>query len=195
MERHATFVISDLCFLRSIELEAFTLVALAELGDIIKTENHVLRRHGDRCAVCRVKNVVCAEHQHLCLKDSLVAKRKVNGHLVTVEVGVECRTCERMQLDCLTLDHLGLEGLDTETVKCRGSVEQHGMTFHHVFKDIPYNGFLAVNDLLGRLDSLHDTALDELTDNERLVKLGGHIFGDTAFVHLQLRTYDNNRTC
>ncbi len=136
-----------------------------------------------------------AEHQHLSLEDSLVAKRKVHSHLVAVEVGIECRTCQRMQLDSLALDHLGLEGLDAETVKRRSTVEQHGVTLHHIFEDIPYHRFLAVNDLLGALHSLHDAALDELADHERLVELSSHVLGDAALVHLQLGTYNDHRTC
>ena len=118
----------------------------------------------------------------------------MDGHLVTVEVGVEGGTCQRVELDGLTLDHLGLECLDTETVKCRGSVEQHGVTLHHILEDVPYNGFLAVDNLLGRLDGLDDAALDEFADDEGFVKLGGHVFGKTALMHLQLGAYDDYRT-
>ena len=134
------------------------------------------------------------EHEKLCFEDSFVAKRKVNRHLVTVEVGVECRTCERMELDSLTFDHLGLECLNTETVKSRGSVEEHGVALHHIFEDIPNDRLFAVDDLLGRLDSLYNATLNELAYYEGLVELGSHIFGDTAFVHLKFRTYDDNRT-
>ncbi len=119
---------------------------------------------------------------------------KVHSHLVAVEVGVECRTCQWVELDCLAFDHLGLEGLDAETVKSRCTVEKHGVAFHHVFEDIPYDGLLAVDDLLGALDSLDDAALDELADHERLVELGSHVFGDAALVHLELGTNDDNRT-
>ena len=68
------------------------------------------------------------------------------------------------------------------------------MSLHDMLKDIPYHSLLAVNNLLGALDGLHDTALNELTDDERLIELGCHELGDTALVHLQLRTYDDNRT-
>ena len=53
------------------------------------------------------------EHQDLSFQDSLVGQREVDSHLVTVEVGVECRTCQGVQLDSLTLDKFGLEGLNT----------------------------------------------------------------------------------
>ncbi len=194
MECHAAFVVGDLGFFRAVEFEAFSLVAVAELGDIVEAEHHVLRGHGDRRAIGGVEDVVGAEHEELGLQDGFVAEGKVDSHLVAVEVGVECRTCEWVELDCLAFDHLGLEGLDAETVKSRCTVEKHGVAFHHMLEDIPYDGLLAVDDLLGALDSLDDAALDELADHERLVELGSHVFGDAALVHLELGTNDDNRT-
>ena len=66
------------------------------------------------------------------------------------------------------------------------------MALHHILKDIPDDRILAVNYLLCGLHSLHDTALDELADNERLVKLCCHILRKTALVHIELRSYDDN---
>ena len=135
-----------------------------------------------------------SEHQHLGLQDGGIAQRQVHGHLVAVEVGVERRTCQRVELHGLALDELGLESLDTEAVERRGAVHQHGMTLDDVLQDAPDDGILAVDDLLGRLHRLDDAALDELADDERLVELGGHILGDTHLVHLQLGTHDDDRT-
>ena len=100
-----------------------------------------------------------------------------------------------MQLDGLAFNHLRLECLDTQTVQCRRTVEQYRVTLHHIFQNVPDNRFLAVYNLLGRLHGLHDTALDQLTDDERFVEFGSHQLGNTALAHLQLRTNDNNRTC
>ena len=116
------------------------------------------------------------------------------SHLVTIKVGVEGGTCQRMELDSLTLYQLGLEGLDTETVQCRSTVQQHRMTLHHILQDIPDNGFTAVNYLLGALHRLDNAALDEFADNERFVELCSHQLGQTALAHLQLGTHDDNRT-
>ena len=44
------------------------------------------------------------EHEQLSLEDSLIAEGKVHSHLVTVEVSVEGGTCQRVQLNGLTLD-------------------------------------------------------------------------------------------
>ena len=194
MQGDATLVVGDLSLFGAVEFQTLTLGALAELGDVVEPEHHVLRRHGDRRAVGGVEDIVRSEHQHLSLEDSLVAQGKMHGHLVAVEVGIECRTCQRVELDGLALDHLGLEGLDAEAVQCRGAVEQHGVSLHHILQDVPYHRLLAVHDLLGALHGLHDAALHELADHERLVELGCHVFGQTALVHLQLRAYDDNRT-
>ena len=74
----------------------------------------------------------------------------------------------------------------------RCTVEEHRMSLHHVLEDIPDYRVLAVNNLLGRLHGLHYAALDELADDERFVKLGGHKLRKTALVHIELRTYDDN---
>jgi hypothetical protein len=53
------------------------------------------------------------EHQDLCLEYGCIAKRNVNSHLVTVEVGIESGTNERVKLNSFTFDEFRLEGLDT----------------------------------------------------------------------------------
>ena len=134
------------------------------------------------------------KHQNLCLKNSLVAQRKVNSHLVTIEVSIERCTCQWVQLNSLTFDHLRLESLDTKTVKCRSTVEHNRMTLHHILKNIPDYWLTTVNNLLSTLYSLHNTTFYELADNEWLVKLSSHQLRKTALTHLQLRTYNDYRS-
>ena len=133
MQVASAFVVGDDGLFGSVESESRTLCTWTYLGDIIESEHHVLRRHGDRRTIGGVKNVVALQHQHLCLENGLVAQRKVNGHLVTVEVGVERSTSQGVKLNGLTLDKLGLESLNTKTVKRRGTVEEHRVALHHVF--------------------------------------------------------------
>ena len=85
--------------------------------------------------------------------------------------------------------------MDTKTVKCRGTVQEHRVTLHYIFEDVPYHRFLAVDNLLGTLHSLHDAAFNELADDERLVKLCCHKFWYTALMHLQFGTNHDYRTC
>ena len=195
VESHAAFVVSDLGLFGAVENVAFSLVALTELGDVVEAEDHVLRGDGDRRSVCGVEDVVGTEHEHLGLEDSLVTEGKVDGHLVAVEVGIEGGTCEGVELDSLAFDELGLECLDAEAVKRRGTVEKDGVALHDVLEDIPYDGFLAVDDFLCALDGLDDAALDELADDEGLVELGGHVLGEAALVHLELGADDDYGTC
>ena len=69
------------------------------------------------------------------------------------------------------------------------------MTLHYKLKDIPNNRITLIDYLLCRFHSLDNTALDEFTDNEWLVQLSCHKLWQTAFVHLQFWTNDDNRTC
>ena len=195
MQCNFAFVVCYLSLFRTIEGMSFALITLAQFGYVVQTKNHVLRRNGDWCAIGRVKDIVGAEHKHLSFQYCLITQWKVNSHLVTVKVGIKRRTCQRMKLDSLAFDKFRLECLDTKTVKSWCTVEQYRMTLHDIFKDIPYYRFLAVYNLLGALYSLNDTALNELADNKRLVKFCRHVLRQTAFVHLQLRTYNNYRTC
>ena len=47
------------------------------------------------------------EHEQLGLQNGGIAQRQMHGHLVTVEVGVERRTSQRVQLHGLALDQFG----------------------------------------------------------------------------------------
>ena len=118
----------------------------------------------------------------------------MNSHLVTIEVGVECSTSQWVQLYSLTLNHLRLESLDTETVKCRSTVKHYRMTLHYILQDIPNNRFATINDLLSTLYSLYNTTLNQLTNDKWFVKFSSHQFRKTALTHLQLRTNDDYRT-
>ncbi len=69
------------------------------------------------------------------------------------------------------------------------------MSLHHIFEDFPDDGLATIDDFLRALYSLHYAALDELTDNERLVKLCSHEFRKSALMHVEFRTDDDDRTC
>ena len=131
------------------------------------------------------------KHQHLSLQHSLITQWEVNSHLVTIEVSIERCTCQWMQLNSFTFNKFRLERLNTKTVKCRGTVQHNWVTLHYILKDIPNYRLTTVYNLLSTLYSLHNTALNELTNNEWLVKLCCHQLRQTALTHLQLWTNDN----
>jgi hypothetical protein len=85
----------------------------------------------------------------------------VHGHLVAVKVSVETRTNERVQLDSLAFDQLGLERLNTQAVQGWRAVEEHGVALKYAFQYLPNYRVFAVYNLFGALHGFNDTALQE----------------------------------
>ena len=83
------------------------------LGEVVVTKNHVLARDDDWFAVLWTKDVVGSEHEVKGLFLRGFAKRNVDSHLVTVEVGVEARADKWVQTDGVAIDEHWLEGLNT----------------------------------------------------------------------------------
>ena len=67
-------------------------------------------------------------------------QRHVDRHLVAVEVRVERRADQRVNLDRRALDQHGLERLDAEPVQRRGAVEQHQVVLDDLFQHVPDAG-------------------------------------------------------
>src|ERR1700741_4462022 len=99
----------------------------------------------------------------------------MDSHLVAVEVGVERRADERMQLDRLALDQHQLERLDAEAVEGRRAVQQDLMFAEDVLEDVPPLGALALDQLLRRLDRGGEAAALQLGEDERLKQLERHL--------------------
>jgi hypothetical protein len=117
-------------------------LAFLQHREIIQAQHHVLRRHDDRLAVRGREDVVGRHHQHARFQLRLEAQRDVHGHLIAVEVGVEGRADQRVQLDRLALDQDGLERLDAQAVERRRAVQQNGMLADDLIQDVP--DFLAL---------------------------------------------------
>ncbi len=118
----------------------------------------------------------------------------MDRHLVTVEVGVERGTDQRMQADRLTLNEGRLECLNAEAVQRRRAVQHDRMLADNLFEDIPdfRTGFL--NHPLGRLDGRGHAVHFQLVVNERLEQLERHLLRQTALVQFQLGTNDDHGT-
>src|SRR6476469_8242499 len=163
-------------------------------GEVEQADDHVLGGHGHRTAVGRLEDVVAREHQDARLGLGLGGQRHVHGHLVTVEVGVEGRADERVDLDGLALDQLRLEGLDAEAVQRGRTVQQHRVLGDDLFEDVPDHGAGPLDHALGRLDVLRVVEVDQALHHERLEQLQRHLLGQAALVQLELRADDDDRT-
>ena len=102
------------------------------------------------------------QHQHAGLDLRLGRERHVHGHLVAVEVGVEGRADERVDLDGLALDQDGLEGLDAQAVQRGGAVQEHRVLADDVLQEVPHLRTLLLDHLLGGLDGGDEALLLEL---------------------------------
>ena len=199
VEGNALLIVGNDNLFRRIETIAFAfddfgLGGATGLGHVIQTKDHVLRGNGDRSTVGRVEDVVGGEHEELSLKDGSVAQGDMDCHLVTVEVGIEAGTHQRVQTDGFTLNKFGLEGLDTQTVQGRSTVEHDGMAFQDILKDFPHHGVLAVHNAFGRLDGLDQAAFEEFANDKGFEELGGHVLRQTALVHLEFGAHDDDGT-
>ena len=118
----------------------------------------------------------------------------MNSHLVTVEVGVEGRTNERMQLDGLTFNQGRLERLNTKTVKGRCAVQHDRVFTDNLFKDIPNFGTLFFHHTLCSFDGGCHPVQFQLRVNERLEQFERHFLWQAALMEFQVRTHGNHRT-
>ena len=139
------------------------------------------------------EDVVRAHHEHARFHLRLDRERHVHRHLVAVEVGVERRADQRVQLDGLALDEHRLERLDAEAVQRRRAVQQHRVLADDLFEDVPDLGTLLLHHLLRALDGVDVAALFELVVDERLEQLERHLLRQTALVQLERRADDDDR--
>jgi hypothetical protein len=56
----------------------------------------------------------------------------MNRHLVSIEVGIEGSTNQGVDLDGTTIDKYRLEGLNAETVKGGGTIEENWPLFDYI---------------------------------------------------------------
>ena len=119
-------------------------------GQIVGTQNHVLRRHSHRTSVGRLEQVVGRQHQEAGLRLRFGGKRHVHSHLVAVEVRVVSGTDQRMQLQGAAFHQHRLKRLDAQSVQRRRTVEQHRMVLDDDFQRIPHLWLRALDHLAWR---------------------------------------------
>ena len=180
-------------FFDGAEGAAFALGAGLGLGQVVDAQDHVLRGHGQRQAVGRRKNVARREHQHGRFNLRLGRERNVHGHLVAVEIGVERGANQRMDADRLAFDQRGLEGLNAQAVQRGRAIQEHGMLANHVFQDVPDDGLLLLDHLLGLLDGGAMAGGFELVIDEGLEEFERHLLGQAALIEAQFGAHDDDR--
>ena len=115
-------------------------------------------------------------------------------HLVAVEVRVERAASERVKFDRSALDEHGFERLNTETVKRRRTVKKHRVFFDNAFEYAPDFLAAALYETLCALDIVSLALGDEFVHNERLEEFERHFFRQTALIHFEFGSDDDNAT-
>ena len=118
----------------------------------------------------------------------------MHRHLVAVEVGVEGRADQRVNLDGLALDQHRLKGLNAQAMQRGSAVQQHRMVLDDLFEDVPHHRLLHLHHFFGLLDGGAVARLLQAVIDERLEEFERHLLGQTALVQLQLRTHHDDRT-
>ena len=171
------------------------IVLIDDGGEVIGAQHHILRRHRHRPAVGKLQKVIGRQHQEAGLGLCLGGKRYVNRHLVAVEVGIECGTNQRVQLQRTALYQDRLKRLNTQTVQRRRTVHQHGVPLDDDLQRIPnLLGGAAVYHLTGLADVLGNLEIHQPLHNKGLEELQRHLLGQAALVHLQFGAHHDNGT-
>ena len=167
------------------EAHALPARSLALAGHVIEPQHHVLGRHDDGLTARGRQNIVGRHHERARFELCFQRQWHVHRHLVAVEVGVERRAYQRMELNRLALDEHRLERLDPQAVQRRRAVQEHRVLANHLFENIPDLGALALHHLLGCFDGRGETSSLQLAEDERLEQLQRHLLGQAALVQLQ----------
>ena len=204
MHRHADFdlclKINHLCFVRPtsfIDISEYHALALTidlGTGHVIQAKDNILRWHDDRIAISRRQNIIRCHHQCARFDLRFDRKRYVYRHLVTVEVCIERRTYERVQLNRLALDQYRFERLDAEPVQCWRTVQHDRMFADDLFEDVPDFCAFALDKTFGRLDSRRLAAQLQFGKNKRLEQFQRHLLRQTALMKFERRSYYDHRT-
>src|ERR1019366_3541127 len=163
------------------------------LGEVVEAEDEILRGDGDGLAARGREDVVRGEHQDRGFDLGFGRERDVDGHLVTVEVGVEGGADQRVNLDGLAFDEDRLKRLNAEAMESRGAVEQDRVILDDLFEDVPDDGLLHLNHLFGLLDGGAVAGLFETVVDEGLEEFERHLLGQEALVQLEFGAYDDDR--
>ncbi len=174
------------------EDHAFAATVDALAGGVVQAQHHVLRRHDRGFTVGGEQHVVGGQHQGAGFHLRFDRQRHVDGHLVTVEVGVEGGANQRVQLDGLAFDQHGLEGLDAQAVQRRGAVQQNRVLLDDLFEDVPHHGGAGFDFLLRGLDGGRDAHGFQAREDEGLEEFKRHQLRQAALVQLEGRAHGDH---
>ena len=135
---------------------------------VVGTQHNVLRRREDRLTGGWRKDIGGRHHEELTLHDRFQGQWHVDGHLITIEVGVISRADERVNPNSFTFDQYRLESLNGKAMQGRRTIQENRMTFSHLFEDVPDFRGLLLDHLAGTTNGVHEAEFLEAANDEWL---------------------------
>ena len=160
---------------------------------VVAAHHHVQRRRHGRLAVRGQQQIGRAQHHLPRLRHRRPTQRHMHRHLISVEVRVERRADQRVNLNRAAVHQHRLKRLDAQPVQRRRAVQQHRTRLHHILQHLPDRRVAALHEALRALDVRRQLARDQLIHQERLEQLQRHPPRQPALVQLQLRAHHNHR--
>ena len=194
LNSQSMMLVGQKCFLDTRKYLALAQCTWTQNSKIIGTKHHVLCRNDDRTTILWCKNMIGGKHEDTSLCLCLCGQRKMDSHLVAVEISVIRSTSQRMKLQGTAFCKNWLEGLNAETMQRRCTVQQNRMLLDDLLKHIPYLRTCTLDHALSRFNIVCNLRAYKLFHNERLEELESHFLRQTALMQLELRTNNDNRT-
>ena len=117
----------------------------------------------------------------------------MNCHLVAVEVRVVSGTGERVKFQGATFGEYRLKRLNTESVKCRRTVQKYRVFLDDFFENAP-NICVGAFDFSFRRFNRRVAVCGKAFHDERFKQFECHFFRQAALMKFQFRSDDDNRT-
>src|SRR3989338_2796321 len=146
----------------------------------------------NRVAVLGFQEILVRRHQFLRFPLRFFGERNVNGHLVSIKVGIKSLTNQRMHLNRVSFNQDRMKSLNSQPVQSRSAIQKHVLAFDHLFKHRPDLRRAFLNQLVGAANVKSELRLQNPGYDKGSEKLEDHMLRQTALIELELRTdYDH----
>ena len=181
-------------FVNILEDHPFTFTTSFFSCQVVVTDNHVLWWGHDRLTILRCQDVSSGKHQQTSFGLGFIWQRNVDGHLVTVKVGVISFSNQWVQTHCLTWNQDRLKRLNSQTVKRWCTVQKNWVLLDNVFQDVHNNFVTTVDHTLSGTNVTSQVTSNQFLHDEWAEQFHSHWTWQSHLVHLQERTNVDNWT-
>ena len=104
MNVHISQAVGYFHFFHAAEGLTLTATAVSHHRQVVNAQHHILGRANNRMTISRLEQIARCQHQFDRFLDRPLRQGHMDSHLVTVEVSIEGRTHQRMELNRLAFN-------------------------------------------------------------------------------------------